>query len=118
MDKNKRSYGWVLTVVLWVLAAITLLAAFKTRDYLEQKSQAEVEPPQTILTFLDEFIPAKSYVHQEEIIEEYITGVDTSTIDHDGRSQTLRDFNAVFLHERGEAATYRVCNVKAKLRHS
>lgn len=113
MDKNKRSYGWVLTVVLWVLAAITLLAAFKTRDYLEQKSQAEVEPPQTILTFLDEFIPAKSYVHQEEIIEEYITGVDTSTIDHDGRSQTLRDFNAVFLHERGEAATYRVCNVKA-----
>ena len=37
MDKNKRSYGWVLTVVLWVLAAITLLAAFKTRDYLEQK---------------------------------------------------------------------------------
>lgn len=108
MDKVKKVLD-PLTCALVVLAIALLVLLFQTRAMMEERASRDVQPADTLISFLDSYTSAIGIVERQKVVETYIDGASAEEKDHDGRTPTLNKFDAVFMPSESQGSGYRVC---------
>ncbi len=102
MKKSTDADGIALTVALFLTALVMIVLLAFTKSFMGHRTEEQGEPNATVIAFLDEYVPLRVLYEQEQVVEKYFPVANITTRDEIGRSEDLRNFNAVF-SPNGEA---------------
>lgn len=112
MAERWNWYSAGVTVALYIVALFMVVLLGITKMRAEFRVGYMVDPDPIVIAFLDEFTSVSFSIDQEAVIEKYLVGVDKNTVDHEGRTQDTRNFEAVFQARLVGCSGYRVCASK------
>lgn len=101
----------VTAVLVGTALALTVILMF-TQAALDSQYKRFESPPKVLLEFWDQYIPLRSEVDQEVLLERYFSCIDSGEKLEDGRSMDLLNINAVLLTTDSDITSYRVCSAR------